>query len=211
MSLSSRRKVIKSDDVKFYPAPGDPALSANAPDPGRSREAMARKIRIMEQESYEKGLSDGIRKGRDLEKSENLQALQAMSRIVKEMSALKKKTLENSEQEILQLSLAVAEKVIHLEAATNREVIRNVLREAIKNVSDRENMKIRVHPQDFLFMMEIKSDFLQSFDGVRNVTFAEDESIRRGGAIIETGCGEVDARLDQQCSEIRAAMTAALK
>jgi flagellar assembly protein FliH len=130
-----------------------------------------------------------------------------MSIIVKEMSALKKNTLENLEGEIVQLSLAVAEKVIHLEATTNREVIRGVLKEAIKNIGDRENMKIRVHPQDFQFMIEIKNDFLQSFDGIRNMTFAEDESIQRGGAIIETICGEVDARLDQQYNEMKAAMT----
>jgi flagellar assembly protein FliH len=210
MKLSGR-KVIKSDEVKFCKVPGDRTLSADGLDPERVKDAFARKIRIAEQESYEKGLSDGIRKGRDLEKSVTMQTVQTMSAIVKEMSALKKSTLERMEDEIVQLSLAVAEKVIHLEAATNREVIRGVLREAIRNIGDRENMKIRVHPQDFHFMMEIKSDFLQSFDGIRNVTFAEDESIQRGGAIIETVCGEVDARLDQQYHEIKAAMTAASK
>ena len=90
---------------------------------------------------------------------------------------------------------------------TNREVIRGVLKEAIKNISDRENMKIRVHPQDFHFMLEIKSDFLQGFDGIKNIVFEEDESIMRGGAIIETLCGEVDARLDQQYNEINTLMT----
>lgn len=207
MKLSGH-KVIKSEEVKFFKAPGDHALPADGFDPKRVKEAFARKIRITEQECYEKGLSDGIRKGRELEKNETLQTLQAMSVIVKEMSALKKNTLENLEGEIVQLSLAVAEKVIHLEATTNREVIRDVLKEAIKNIGDRENMKIRVHPQDFHFMIEIKNDFLQGFDGIRNVTFAEDESIQRGGAIIETVCGEVDARLDQQYNEIKTAMTA---
>ena len=199
--------MIKSDEVRFSRAPGDHALQADGFDPERIKEAFARKIRITEQEFYEKGLSDGIRKGRELEKNETLQTLQTMSVIVKEMSALKKSTLENLEGEIVQLSLAVAEKVIHLEATTNREVIRGVLKEAIKNIGDRENMKIRVHPQDFQFMIEIKNDFLQSFDGIRNMTFAEDESIQRGGAIIETVCGEVDARLDQQYNEMKAAMT----
>ena len=201
------RKVIKSEEVRFFRAPGDHALQADGFDPERVKDAFARKIRITEQEFYERGLSDGIRKGRELEKNETLQTLQAMSVIVKEMSALKKSTLENLEGEIVQLSLAVAEKVIHLEVTTNQEVIRGVLKEAIKNIGDRENMKIRVHPQDFQFMIEIKNDFLQSFDGIRNMTFAEDESIQRGGAIIETVCGEVDARLDQQYNEMKAAMT----
>jgi flagellar assembly protein FliH len=204
----SNRKVIKSEEVKIFRAPGDSSISAAGFEPQRTKEDFARKIGLVEEASYQRGLSEGIRQGRELEKNETMQTLQAMSVIVKEMSVLKKRTLENVEAEIVQLSLAIAEKVIHLEATTNREVIRGVLKEAIKNITDRENMKIRVHPQDFHFMVEIKNDFLQSFDGIRNMSFVEDESIQRGGAIIETICGEVDARLDQQFNEIKAAMTA---
>jgi len=123
------------------------------------------------------------------------------------VSELKKNILDHAEEQIIQLSLAIAEKVIHHEVTTNREVIRNVLREAIKNIVDRENMKIRVHPHDFRYMMEIKSDFLQKFDGIRNIVFEEDETVLRGGAIIETLFGEVDARLDQQYHEIKTLMT----
>jgi flagellar assembly protein FliH len=211
---SSGRKVIKSEEVKFLQVPdgftsglshdpGDPSLLPDGFDLGRVKDAVARKIQMAKQESYEKGLSDGIREGRELQRKEALQSLQAMDSIVKETSKLKESILENVEQQILKLSLAVAEKVIHLEVTTNHEVIRGVLKEAIKNISDRENMKIRVHPQDFHFMLKIKSDFLHGFDGIKNIVFEEDESIMRGGAIIETLCGEVDARLDQQYNEIK--------
>jgi flagellar assembly protein FliH len=215
---SSGRKVIKSEEVKFLQVPGgaasilsrdlgDPSLLSNGFDLGRVKDAIAKKVQLAEQESYERGLSEGIRKGRELQRNETLQTLQAMASIVKETAKLKKNILENEEQQIIQLSLAIAEKVIHLEVTTNREVIRGVLKEAIKNIGDRENMKIRVHPQDFHFMLEIKSDFLQGFDGIKNIVFEEDESIMRGGAIIETLCGEVDARLDQQYNEINTLMT----
>jgi flagellar assembly protein FliH len=218
---SSGRKVIKSEEVKFLQVPGgaasvlsrdlgDPSLLSNGFDLGRVKDALAKKVQLAEQESYEKGLSEGVRKGRELQKNETLQTLQAMASIVKETSKLKKSILENEEQQIIQLSLAIAEKVIHLEVSTNREVIRGVLKEAIKNIGDRENMKIRVHPQDFHFMLEIKSDFLHGFDGIKNIVFEEDESILRGGAIIETLCGEVDARLDQQYNEIKTLITSSL-
>jgi flagellar assembly protein FliH len=67
-------------------------------------------------------------------------------------------------------------------------------------------MKIRLNPQDFHYMMEVKKDFLQSFDGLHNVVLEEDTSIKRGGAIVETMFGEVDARLESQIKEIHAAM-----
>jgi flagellar assembly protein FliH len=215
---SSGRKVIKSEEVKFLQTPGgfasslscdlgDPSLISGGFSMGRIKDALTKKIQLAEQESYKNGLSDGVRKGRELQLTEAQQTLQAMASVVKETSKLKKSILDNAEQQIVQLSMAIAERVIHLEVTTNREVIRGVLKEAIKNISDRENMKIRVHPQDLHYMLEIKSDFLHGFDGVKNIVFEEDEAILRGGAIIETLCGEVDARLDQQYNEIKTLMT----
>jgi flagellar biosynthesis/type III secretory pathway protein FliH len=41
---------------------------------------------------------------------------------------------------------------------------------------------------------------------VKNIAFEEDPSVDRGGALIETLFGEVDARLEQQFHEIKTAM-----
>jgi flagellar assembly protein FliH len=175
-------------------------------EPERIKKEFAGKIRQAELEAYNKGLSDGIQQGRDLQKNEASNALQSMTDIVKEVSEMKKNILYNAEEEIIRLALAIAEKVLHLEVTVNPDVIQSVLKEAVKKIVDRENMKIRVHPQDFQYMMEIKTDFIQSFDGIKNIVFEKDESIRRGGAIIETLFGEVDARLEQQYGEIKALM-----
>ena len=218
---SSSRKVIKSEDVRFSCAPEKISLENHKPgdvrnsryksqktsDLDRIKETFAKKLRLAEQAAHDMGLSDGIKKGRELQKNEALQTIQALTGIISEIAELKKNILENAEEQIIQLSLAIAEKVLHLEVTTNRKVIQSVLKEAIKNMVDRENMKIRVHPQDFQYMMEIKADFLQNFDGIKNIVFEKDDSIQRGGATIETLFGEVDARMDQQFNEIKTLMT----
>jgi len=216
---SSSRKIIKSEDVKFIQASGErmsgkdhgmdsrlsqvPVTSAS----DRMKEGVVKKIQQAEKSAYNRGVSDGIRQGRELQKNEAFLALQAVSNIMSEVSELKKNILQNAEADIIHLAVSVAAKILHLEVTTNREVIRHLLREAIKKIVDRENMKIRIHPLDFQYMMEIKTDFLQNFDGVKNIVFEEDDSIQQGGAIIETLFGEVDARLDQQYNEIKELMT----
>jgi flagellar assembly protein FliH len=217
-------RVIKSEDIRYISRPrrrisgsssGAQGSSASGPDDGTmalsdmemSQERYLNKIRSAEQQAHEKGLSEGIRKGRALQKQETLQGVQALTTLIDEVTGLKKSMLEAAEEQILQLVLAVAEKLIHMEITTNREVIQSVLKAAMRNIVDRENMKVRVHPQDYQYLLEIKSDFLQSFDGIRNIVFEEDSSILRGGAIIETTFGEVDARLDQQYNEIKSFMT----
>jgi len=145
----------------------DQSLFAEDSDQRKCKDTLREKIKFIEQASYEKGFSDGIQKGKELQRNETMQTLQTMTRVIEEALKLKKNILENMEQQIIQLSLAIAEKVIHLEVTTNREVIRNVLKEAIKKIGDRENMKIRIHPQDLHFMSEIKADFLRDFDGIK--------------------------------------------
>jgi flagellar assembly protein FliH len=216
---SSRRKVIKAEEVRVVSAPEKSASESPGTDPVLSvveRTALeaemaalyAQKIQAAEQESYARGVSEGIQKGIEIQKNENLKPLKSLVQLIVELSEAKKKTIESAEEQIIQLSLAVAEKVIHLEVTTNREVILGVLKEAIRNIVDRENMKIHIHPDDLRYIMEIKPDFIKSFDGMRNVVFEEDRSVGQGGALIETLCGEVDARLEQQYHEIETTMRA---
>jgi flagellar assembly protein FliH len=155
-------------------------------------------------EAHERGLTEGRQQGRELQRQESELVLQSMNQALKECAQLRERTLAEMEEQIVGLSLAVAEKILHAEVTTNGEVIRNVLREAIRGIVDRDHMKIRLHPLDFRTMMAIKTDFLQAFDGIKNILFEEDDAIQRGGAVIETLFGEVDARLEQQFLEVKA-------
>ncbi|MFH1081617.1 MAG: FliH/SctL family protein [Pseudomonadota bacterium] len=217
----AQTRVIKSEEIKFVTQSGksiskpsrylrdgkDKALTGSALN--LLKETYAKKIQIAEREGHQKGLSEGIREGRELQRTETLQSIQVLSALIHDLSEIKKNILEAAEGQILKLVLAVAEKVIHMETTTNRDVVHNVLKAAMKSIVDRENMKIRVHPQDFKYMLEIKSDFLKNFDGITNLVFEEDASITRGGAIVETMFGEIDARVDQQYNEIKSAMMTA--
>lgn len=217
----NQTKVIKSEEIKFVDKSGKTTSRAGHSfgdgkggtmtdiDLDALKAAYARKMLAAEREAHQKGLSEGIRDGRELQKNETRQSVLALTALIAEISGLKMSMLEAAEEQMLQLVLAVAEKVIHMETTTNRDVIRNVLKDAMKSIVDRENMKIRVHPQDFQYMLEIKSDFLKSLDGIKNVVFEEDASVTRGGAIVETMFGEVDARVDQQYNAIKSGLTTA--
>ena len=224
VTKSIHGKVIKSEEIKFVHNPGKNIAEAGHrqsngmisdrmngkitnSDLASLKETFAKKIQIVELQAHEKGVLEGIPKGKELQKNETLETMQALSSLIHEITKLKTHVFETAEEQILQLVLAVTEKVIHMEVRMNRDVIQSVLKSAIRSIVDRENMKIRVHPLDFQYMMEIKSDFLQNFDGIRNIVFEEDDSILRGGAVIETLFGEVDARLDHQYEEVKSSMT----
>ena len=165
-----------------------------------------RKIQAAVQEAFDRGLAEGMIRGSEVEKKKLVTAIRAMEKTVGEMLGLRKKILEKLEPEILDLSLSIAEKVIHHEVKTNKEVFFGVLKEAVRNILDREGMKIRLNPTDYEYLVEIKPDILSSFEGVKDPVFEKDEAIAQGGVIVESLFGEVDARLEMQFAELKSAL-----
>ncbi len=213
--MSAYRRVIKSEEVILVENnnadnKGGVNLKSDS-DPEYFKKTFSKEIGRIEKQAFQKGLSDGIKKGKDIQRQEASQMISALSSLIQELSELKQKTLLDSEEQMLELSLAVAQKIIHTECDERRDVVQKVLREAIRNIVDRENMKIRINPEDLQYMTAIKNEFLSTLEGIRNVVFEKDETIGRGGAVIEARFGEVDARIDQQFNEIRSALTASTK
>jgi flagellar assembly protein FliH len=189
--LPGHKNVMKSGDVQQKAA----VLFSRGGEKGRLEERIA----DAKKEAYGKGFSEGM----ESRKKEFLAALKTMAEITREISEFKKKLYSEAEEQMLGLACSVAEKVIQTEVGTNKNIVLGVFREAVKNVVDHDGMKIRLNPDDLRFITEMKPDFLLGFNGFKNTTFEKDASIQRGGVILETVSGEVDARLEQQLIEIK--------
>jgi len=220
---SYKRNVIKAGEIihtgKAVPLSGaaknaseiDNSKGKNptGPLPPKSQAAAEKTVQItdsdikkLQQDAYAKGHAEGL-KSHNKDVAAKLDALAA---ITKTIPQIKKDILDKGEEQMVKLAIAIAEKILQQEVSTSKEIILGVLKGALKNIAETEGMKVHLNPQDFRYMMEVKKDFLQSFDGIRNIVFEEDSSIKRGGAVVETMFGEVDARLENQIKEIKAAL-----
>jgi flagellar assembly protein FliH len=216
-------KVIKSGTVKIVEragrqAPGfqkvdfSDAGTENSSARGRASEierlrmAFAEEMSQREARAYERGVLAGRSQNEERYAREVKKRLDDLDNIVRELALLKHRLMQEAEEEMVRLSLHVAEKIIHHEIATDREVILHVLKEAMKSVLDRDQITICLNPDDYQHVMEMKSEFLSNFDGLKNVFFQQDEGVKPGGAVIETPHGEVDARIEQQFREVRKAL-----
>lgn len=208
--INTGKAVPLSGVVKNTPIPDNskgknstgPASTKAQTSPEKTSQITDSQIQKLEKDAYGKGYMEGL-------KSQNKDIatkVEVLAAVTKTIPQIKKDILEKGEEQMVKLAIAIAEKILHQEVSTRKEIILDVLKGALKNISETEGMKIRLNPQDFRYMMEVKKDFLQSFDGIRNIVFEEDSSIKRGGAVVETMFGEVDARLENQLKEIKAAL-----
>ena len=130
-------------------------------------------------------------------------ALQSAEKMIKELKRLKEEIVRDSEKWIIDLIFAVTEKIIHKETTTNRDVVAAVLKDAVIGMRNQEDIKVRMSPLDCQYMREIHPQFFKELNGVEIMSIEEDDEIMRGGVVIETRSGGIDARLDQQLNNLR--------
>ena len=157
-----------------------------------------KKIKSAQTDAYERGFTDGSAK----ERRELSEAVKTAVSLILELEYIRRETLERMEVRILDLAFSIASKVIHQEARANPDVVVSVLKAAIRHLTDRDGIRIHVNPKDHEYLLNINPEALKEVEGLRSAVFVRDEGIKRGGTLIETAFGEVDARLEEQLSEI---------
>lgn len=110
-----------------------------------------------------------------------------------------------AEPEIVRLAVAVAEKVIGVIANERPDVVKDVVRQALeRSIGDR--IVVRLNPEDYNTVMSENYEFKDVIDRTKRIMFKEDEGIVKGGCVVETEVGTIDAQLETQMEAIRKAL-----
>ena len=110
--------------------------------------------------------------------------------------------LRESEEDLLKLAVMIARKVIHQEIATDRMILAKIVAAAVNSASEREDIVIRLNPEDHRLVAAHKHLYLNGFNDDRLLDLKSDDSVTPGGCIVDTAMGEIDARTDAQLDEI---------
>lgn len=106
------------------------------------------------------------------------------------------------EDAVLTLALNVAQQVIKTELSSNGMIILNQAREAIQHLAGVERLRIRVHPEDEKILKQYRSELIAASDAVKELIIEPDEHLSRGGCILESESGNVDATIETQVRKI---------
>jgi flagellar assembly protein FliH len=164
------------------------------------------RIAQIEKEAYEGAFKLGEKAG--VERGEQMfrSAVRSFTEAAEQLKRMEQDFYRRVEGEILDLVLATTRKVVQREVESQKDVILHVLREAIARVIDRERILVRLNPSDYDLVHAHKSDILQAIDGIKNLVIERDEAISRGGAIVESDCGTIDARIERRLDEVEKAL-----
>ncbi len=143
-------------------------------------------------EGYDRGYREGLGKA-----GEDAAAIRARADdVLNQVEKLRREKLEGLEQEIVDLALEIAERLITVQLSLEQEVILSVASESLRLVADRHSVVLFVSP-DELELVESKKDELKSILPARaQLQVVADAAIEPGGCRIDTGQGWVDATME---------------
>jgi flagellar assembly protein FliH len=110
--------------------------------------------------------------------------------------------LTSAEPELVRLAVGIAERVLHQQIALDPGVVVEMARAAISRIVDRETITVRVNPAD-IEQMRVHRDELLALGDVKTMRVIEDQRVDRGGIVLETDAGTIDAKISTQLTEVR--------
>lgn len=155
-------------------------------------------LQQIEQDSYQRGLQDG----KNLAERGLFNVFRSLRTAAEELELLREKVLRDSEDDLLTLIIAVSRKIIAQEVSQDRNVIIKVIKSALTNLSDSDELTIRLSPDDHAMLSVSNNKALQKeLAGVRFI-LKSDPSLPHGCCQIDTALGTVDASFEAQLEEI---------
>ena len=157
------------------------------------------------------GYAEGLEAGRVAARQELQPGLSALAEAATALRELEQTAADRVERQAVELAIHVAERVVAGALAVEPDRILDVLRGALRSIVDRERIVIQVNPADLDPVRAGLAELTGSLGGIEHVEVQEERRVERGGAVVRTAVGVVDARLETKLERARAAVEQALQ
>ncbi len=164
-----------------------------------------RDLARIEKDAYENGFRQGEKAGLELAERKVEVLIRRYADAILEIGRLKPKLYQQAEREIVKLALEVAKKIVRREVLVDREIVQSLVKVALSHVAVKSAVTVHLHPADYSYVLEQRETAGRAEDGDREVVLLADKTIDRGGCLVETECGDIDARIEEEFREVERA------
>lgn len=189
-----------SKSVTFQQPIADARLLAKAPDANGHDQARER-----EKAAYEQGRRDAEQHLEEQLSQHRNEMAELQNGVFDSMREMLPKMRHEMESALIQLSLESAQKIVG-GLPINAKTVEKVVREALEQVQDTAEIAVQLHPDDFALLRKHKSPLLKDSPETGPLRFAASAEVSRGGCIIQTRFGLVDALRETKIEQLRKAV-----
>ncbi len=106
--------------------------------------------------------------------------------------------LEELSAQVAELAAGITAKIIRRHIAADDRIVLDVVSEALGRLSDISRLRVVINPADEPAIAEHRQELLAQVSGLDGLDIVTDADIERGGCLLDSDRGEVDARLSSQ-------------
>jgi flagellar assembly protein FliH len=197
-------KLSFSDEPEtFVAAAAVPAWMEQRPAPKRpgGHQAPLDPAQI-EKAAYEDGFRQGEKAGWEIAEKKAEVIMKRYADTIQEMGRIKPTLYAQVEREVVKLALEVAKKIVHREVQVDKEIVQTLIKVALSHVAVKSAVTVHLHPTDYNFVLEQRTAAHRTEENDREIVLLADKSMDRGGCLIETECGDIDARIEEEFREV---------
>jgi type III secretion system HrpE/YscL family protein len=162
-------------------------------------EAEAQRIRQQAEadaeETTQRGYQDGYQEGLGQYTEQTTRALLDVQRKMSEI-----------EPEFIKLVRACVEKILGQELKQHPDAVVGIVRNALQDARQQREIIVRVHPDDADQLKKNQGRLLEKLARANTIEIRPDNAVTRGGCIVVTELGTIDASLERQLQGLEAAL-----
>lgn len=172
------------------------------------------RVAVIEQDARNKaselGYQEGLKRGYE-DAIANLRAesghrMEQLESMLNELDQAKEEIFRANERFLMEMIFRIARMILLRELSTDQEYLLRLSRSLIERVGVRENITIRIHPDQKETIGMLRDGLEKAMGALKNLNVETSTRVRSGGCILETEWNAIDASIDNQLTGIYEAL-----
>jgi flagellar biosynthesis/type III secretory pathway protein FliH len=212
MDASDREEKIFSFETLQAPAPM-PHVAAPAAAPVSAADAVLAALAEAEAEAAQlrdAARAEGFEQGRAEALAAAAPALEALAAAATAVHDQRVELAQRLEAHAVDLALLLADKIVAGAIAVDAALVVEAVRGALRGLVERERVTVLVNPDDLEVVRAAIGEVRASLGGIEHCEVQAERRVTRGGAVVRTPDGDIDARIDTKLERAREVVETAL-
>ncbi len=188
------------EPITFSPPPVDIRIASRPGSAERAEEAAAR-----EAAAYQRGLVEGERRLNEQLLRQRGELLDLQQGVLAALGQAVQKTVHEAESGLIELALETARKLVN-DLPINDEMVAAAVRAALAEAEGATEVKVLLHPDDLARLQAMNPPASFASAGAPQAQFHASPEVSRGGCLVHTSLGVIDARRETRLDLIRQAL-----
>ena len=162
-------------------------------------------LRDREQAAYERGRQEGENALSEQLLRQRNETVELQSGVLQSLRGAVSQVIQESESALIELALEAAQKIVAGMPVTV-EMVETVVKEALKQAEGSTEITVQLHADDLALLRSHDAALLNGSPDTGPLRFAPSSEVTRGGCLVQTRFGMIDARRETKLGQLHHAL-----